>query len=435
MESDFYFEFENKFRGDQDAISKALGIYDSLIHQTLNHVSNPKILDIGCGRGEFLEKWKKYIPNVLGIENDSRMVSVCESKGLNIIENNALEALQILPDNSISLITIFHMVEHLEYNQLFQILVECSRILQKNGVLIIETPSIDNLIVSTNSFYLDHSHKTHINAESFSFMIENNGFVKAKHYFLRGGPLQNTEHNKLTRLLNGVAQDLLFVATKSQFMADDLFNINNTWELQLNVGITTMKAAIEYDLANLKQYQLLNQKIFMQQRLLDKQGKLLNDLNQLIDKKGKLLNDLNQLIDKQGKLLNDLNQHLLNIQSNLKYFLQIMRLFSKCRRLFLKFAKSSIIFLIKIITKIFNFLLRFPILKTIFISNKIKKIIYILLDLFPNNLRLKIIKNIEKKIDKVSDIDLISSSNNKKLLLHYENSYAAKKLFKKLINF
>ena len=71
MESDFYFEFENKFRGDQDAISKALGIYDSLIHQTLNHVSNPKILDIGCGRGEFLEKWKKYIPNVLGIENDS----------------------------------------------------------------------------------------------------------------------------------------------------------------------------------------------------------------------------------------------------------------------------------------------------------------------------------------------------------------------------
>ena len=89
----------------------------------------------------------------------------------------------------------------------------------------------------------------------------------------------------------------------------------------------------------------------------------------------------------------------------------------------------------KIITNIFNFLLRFPILKTIFISNKIKKIIYILLDLLPNNLRLKIIKNIEKKIDKVSDIDSISSSNNKKLLLHYENSYAAKKFFKKLINF
>ena len=413
MESDFYFEFENKFRGDQDAISKALGIYDSLIHQTLNHVSNPKILDIGCGRGEFLEKWKKYIPNVLGIENDSRMVSVCESKGLNIIENNALEALQILPDNSISIITIFHMVEHLEYNQLFQILVECSRILQENGVLIIETPSIDNLIVSTNSFYLDHSHKTHINAESFSFMIENNGFVKAKHYFLRGGPLQNTEHNKLTRLLNGVAQDLLFVATKSQFMADDLFKINNSWELQLNVGITTMQAAIEYDLANLKQYQLLNQKILIQQRLLDTQGRLL---------------------DKQGKLLNDLNQNLLNIQSNLKYFLQIMRLFRKCRRLFLKFAKSLIVFIMKIITRIFNFLLRFPVLKTIFISNTIKKIIYNLLDLLPNNLRLNIIRNIEKKIDKVSEIDSISSSNNKKLLLHYENSYEAKKFFKKLIN-
>ena len=406
MESDFYFEFENKFRGDEEAISKSLGIYDSLIHQTLKHVSNPQILDLGCGRGEFLAKWKKYISNVLGIENDSRMASICQSKGINIIEDNALDALKRLPDNSISIITIFHMVEHLEYDQLFKIIFECSRTLEENGVLIIETPSIDNLIVSTNNFYLDHSHKTHINAEAFSFMIENNGFLKAKHYFLRGGPLQNSEHNKLTRLLNGVAQDLLFVATKSQFMANDLFNINNTWELQLNVGITTMTAAIEYDLANLKQYQLFNQKLLAQQRLLDR----------------------------QGELLNDLNQKLLTFKSNLKYLIIIMRIFSKSRRLVLKIIKLTAIFLIKIITKIFNLLLRVSYFKKILVSSTFQKIIYSVLDLLPNDLRLKIIGKIEKKIDKVSEIDSISFKNNNQLLIHYDSSDAAKQFYQKIVN-
>ena len=61
MKSDFYFKFENKFRGDEDSILDGLSIYDSLIHQIISEVTEPKILDIGCGRGEFLQKWKNFI--------------------------------------------------------------------------------------------------------------------------------------------------------------------------------------------------------------------------------------------------------------------------------------------------------------------------------------------------------------------------------------
>ena len=78
MKPDFYFKFENKFRGDENSILEGLCIYDSLIHSIISHEDDPKILDIGCGRGEFIQKWKKYTPDVLGIETDSTMAADVE---------------------------------------------------------------------------------------------------------------------------------------------------------------------------------------------------------------------------------------------------------------------------------------------------------------------------------------------------------------------
>ena len=398
MKSDFYFKFENRFRGDEDSILKGLSIYDVLIHQIISKVSNPKILDVGCGRGEFLQKWKKYTPNVVGIENDEKMATICRSKGLEIIEDNAICSFQKLSDKSISVITIFHMIEHLQYDQLFELLNECSRTLQDDGVLIIETPSIDNLIVSTKNFYIDYSHKTHINPDSFSFMVENLGFDKVKHYFLRGGPLKDAEHSKLTRLLNGVAQDILFIATKSRSMSNNLFDINKDWQSELSIGITTMTAAVDFDLARLQEYKSLEEKILAQKNLINQQGKLLGDINQ-----------------------------------ELQYFLIILRFFNRGLKLSLRLLKILIRFSIKILTKLFHFLLKFPFLKKILLSKSIKKCVFFMLDLFPHKIKFKIICNINKKIENVLKSDLTSSHNNNNLFSHYESSDTAKEIYRKLI--
>ena len=401
MKSDFYFKFENRFRGDEESILKGLSIYDSLIHQVISQGSDPKILDVGCGRGEFLYKWKKYTQSVFGIENDAKMAAICRSKGLEIIEDNAINSLQNLSDNSISIITMFHVVEHLEYDQLFQLLFECSRVLHDDGVLIIETPSIDNLIVSTKNFYIDHSHKTHINPDSFPFIIKTLGFDKVKQYFLRGGPLEETEHNKLTRVFNGVAQDLLLVATKSESMSYNLFDKNKEWESDLNIGITTMQAAIEFDSANLKEYKLKETEF---------------------DKK---LLPLQNIIKQQGKLLDDINQEL-------KYFFLILRVFNRGLKMFLKIVKLMIRISINVLTKIFNLLLKFPFIKKILFSKSIQKCILIILELFPKKIKLKIVSNINKKIDKVVKIDFNSICSNDKLLSHFESSDTAKDIYYKL---
>ena len=394
MKSDFYFKFENRFRGDEDSILKGLSIYDVLIQQIISQISNPKILDVGCGRGEFLQKWRNYTPYVIGIEHDSKMATICRSKGIEIIEDNAIDSLQKISDNSISVITIFHLIEHLEYDQLFQLLLECSRVLREDGVCIIETPSIDNLIVSTKNFYIDYSHKTHINPDSFSFMMENLGFDKVKHYFLRGGPLQDAEHNKLTRVLNGVAQDLLFIGTKSQSMSNNLFDKNTEWQSELNVGITTMKAAIDFDMAN----SLIEAQVVAQKNLIKQQGKLLDDINQ-----------------------------------ELKYFLFILKLFNRGIKVSIKLVKVLIRLLINIVTKLFNFLVKLTLFKKILLSKSVKNFIIFILDLFPNRIKLKILCKINRKIDQVKKIDLSSSYNNNKLLSHYESSDTAKDIYHKLL--
>ena len=81
-----------------------------------------------------------------------------------------------------------------------ELLYECKRLLSKEGLLIIETPSIVNLIVSTNNFYLDKTHITHINANQITFRLENLGFKFSRSYFINSGPLSNSDNMNLTKV-------------------------------------------------------------------------------------------------------------------------------------------------------------------------------------------------------------------------------------------
>ena len=152
MNSNYYLDFENKFRGDRDSVVKKFSCYDALIELVIKNLESPKFIDVGCGRGEWLERWYKKVPNCWGIENDKKMAEFCRSKDLNIIEGEAIDSLKAISSNSISVITIFHMIEHLEYLELITLLAECHRVLNSSGILILETPSIDNLLVSAKNF-------------------------------------------------------------------------------------------------------------------------------------------------------------------------------------------------------------------------------------------------------------------------------------------
>ena len=151
MESNYYLEFENKFRGNRETIIDNLSIYDQLIETIVDGNPSPKLLDIGCGRGEWLQKWKNRFNDICGIDSDQKMIETCRENNLNVIEGDAIEVLSKFANQSINIITIFHLIEHLTHNTLLELLLECKRVLSNQGVLIMETPNIDNLLVSTKS--------------------------------------------------------------------------------------------------------------------------------------------------------------------------------------------------------------------------------------------------------------------------------------------
>ncbi len=250
MKSDYYLNFENQFRGESTSINEQFSKYLELIKLSLDVNESSKLLDIGSGRGEWLQICKQVVHECIGIENDSHMVQLCRKKGLNILEDDAILALNKISSNSISIITAFHIIEHMEHKTIINLLSECYRVLNSKGILIIETPSIDNLVVSANNFYVDPTHITHINSDALIFDIRNVGFSDVKEFNIHGGPLQNDKHSKITRVFNGIAQDLLVIAVKNIDMSKLVFQKDTKWMSNLDLSQKFLEAAIDFDLRN-----------------------------------------------------------------------------------------------------------------------------------------------------------------------------------------
>ncbi len=409
MDSNYYLEFENTFRGNRRTILDRLSMYDSLIDLVDKHNSSSILLDIGCGRGELLERWYEKLPESVGIESDLNMIKLCRERGLNVIEGDALEALLDFKDSSVACITIFHLIEHLDHKKLFNLIKECNRVLSDNGVLIMETPNIDSLLVSTKSFYLDPTHITHINPDGLVFSLQQVGFDIAKYYYINGGPLKADSPLKITRILNGVAQDLLIVATKNAFMSNTLFNNTMVWNTQIDISPNTLQAAIEYDLE--------------QERL--------NNLYDINSNKTSGIND--------SQTISELRAEIALLKSQLKYLIKLTKILKTLLYPFLKIFRNLRRNIFTILRITLDFMLNFNLTRDLLSSKKSLYLIRVAIQMIPGAFSRSKISRIYTKLQKLNKTDSISSKLNNQLLLHYKNSSRAKeykesldsKLFKK----
>ena len=396
MKSDYYFDFENKFRGDRQKILNIFSSYEPLIEIALEGKSSPILIYVGCGRGEWLQRCQNKFYKSIGIESDSYMVKLCREHGLSVIEGDAIDQLSKFEANSISVITIFHVIEHLEFNKLQKMICECHRILSDDGILIMETPSIDNLIVSTKTFYIDHTHINHINPEAVSFYLEKAGFNNVKYYYINGGPLQDSHPLKITRILNGVAQDLCIISTKSQNLSNKIFSDNVQWKSNLNIGLTLFEAAIEFDIK----------------------------LETLVEsiKKLKIDHQSNNQISLMKEDIISLKSEIHLLKSKFKFLILIYRFFRKLIIYTQNLLKKIFSAIFK---KIFVFILNIDVLKDAFISEKFYLIVHSALKILGNSSNSKVLQ-IRSKLRKILDNKGSFIRYNQKLLSHYEKSNKAK---------
>ena len=172
-----YLAFENRFRGSRTEIKHRLSVYLKLLPQQPG-AKDFAILDIGCGRGEWLEILKDNGIPAKGIDINRAAISQCREYGLDVEEADALEFLKTQPEAAYHAITGYHIIEHLDFKELVAFLDEIHRVLSPSGIFIFETPNPANILVSAYDFYRDPSHINPLHPETVKFLCEFRGFQK-----------------------------------------------------------------------------------------------------------------------------------------------------------------------------------------------------------------------------------------------------------------
>jgi SAM-dependent methyltransferase len=175
---ELYFAFEQRFRGSREEIRKRLAYYLPLLRESVVCKEGATVLDIGCGRGEWLELLRDESIDARGVDTNPEMANECIGRGLNVGMDDAILYLKRLPDNALGAVTGFHIIEHVPLDTLIELIEEAHRVVQPGGLVIFETPNPENVVVGACNFYIDPTHQRPLPPVLMQFLVEAGGFAE-----------------------------------------------------------------------------------------------------------------------------------------------------------------------------------------------------------------------------------------------------------------
>ncbi len=176
---DFYVALEERFRGPREAIREHLKVYLPHLHTALKDTSGP-LLDLGCGRGEWLQLLHDEGWGASGVDLNRRFVEQCRDHDLDVEQGDALRVLAARPAGSLAAVTAFHLAEHLPTTDLLSLLDQAHRVLAPGGLLLLETPNPENLLVGACNFHLDPTHRQPLPPLLLEFLLQARGFEEVE---------------------------------------------------------------------------------------------------------------------------------------------------------------------------------------------------------------------------------------------------------------
>jgi 2-polyprenyl-3-methyl-5-hydroxy-6-metoxy-1,4-benzoquinol methylase len=215
--AEFYVALEDQFRGSRELVKERLSVYLPVIRAAA--LTGPAV-DLGCGRGEWMELMKDAGVRVMGVDSNPALVAECRNKGLHVIDADLQTFLEQSPSGHWQIITAFHVIEHLGWPAWLDCLRHIHRGLAANGMAILETPNPANLFTAANRFYLDPTHRHPLPEGLVEFAAKSVGFQSVEILHLHPedaslGPVDLTGGGAaLIRRLTG-AQDYAVIARKS----------------------------------------------------------------------------------------------------------------------------------------------------------------------------------------------------------------------------
>jgi O-antigen chain-terminating methyltransferase len=206
MSDQFYRAFEERYYASQATIKSLRRQYLPFVEPLAHIYPGAGAFDAGCGRGEWLELMQECGFDAHGVDLDEGMLSACKAKGLKTTLMDAVTALSQISSESQAVVSAFHVVEHMPFDALRVFVDESIRVLKPGGILIMETPNPENILVATRNFFLDPTHIRPIPQELLTFIAGFAGFKRVK-------VLRMQEDTRLFNQADVTLRDVLFGAS------------------------------------------------------------------------------------------------------------------------------------------------------------------------------------------------------------------------------
>ena len=165
-----YVGFEDRFRGSEQEIGERLKDYVPYFSGQSN------VLDVGCGRGEFLAILKDHGISAKGLDLNPEMIEVCRSRGLDAAAGDATGYLRGVADESLGGLIAVQVVEHLQPAYLTEMLGLAFDKIRPGGKIILETINPSCWVAFFESFIRDLTHVKPIHPETLQYLLQASGF-------------------------------------------------------------------------------------------------------------------------------------------------------------------------------------------------------------------------------------------------------------------
>jgi O-antigen chain-terminating methyltransferase len=171
-----YAAFEDAFRGPPDVMRRRLALYLPAVREAQAGAPTRPVLDLGSGRGEWLTLLREEGLEARGVEINALTAHASRDAGLDVATADLFAHLKTTADASLGAVTSFHVIEHIAFEALVQLLAQAHRTLKPGGLLLLETPNPENTVVGSCNFYADPTHRRPIPPETLAFLVRNAGF-------------------------------------------------------------------------------------------------------------------------------------------------------------------------------------------------------------------------------------------------------------------
>ena len=166
-----YRRIEDSLRGSEAHVRNDVAPY---VRMAADH---QPVLDVGCGRGEFLAACREANVEARGVDTNERSVADLAQRGFDVQLAGVPECFASIGAGSLGTVAAMHVVEHLPVEALFGLFRESARVLREDGLLIIETPNAESLVMSASEFWRDPTHLAPRHPAALTVLAREHGFA------------------------------------------------------------------------------------------------------------------------------------------------------------------------------------------------------------------------------------------------------------------